>query len=255
MADAKSQTQVVLSRAGDVATIAFSTTDGVNILSSRVIGELGEAVEKVAADARCRFVVLRGEGKVFMAGADIAQMQGFTDDQALAFARNGAHVFDAIEALPQATIAAINGHALGGGCEVAMACDFRIAVASARLGQPESRLGLIPGWGGTQRLPRLIGAGAARRLLFTGEQVTAEAAKQLGLIDELVAAAADLDAAIARWFEQIRPGSPMAVKMIKRAMLTQEEASQFAKCFVGDEAREGIAAFLQKRPPSWTIPA
>ncbi|MBK9128378.1 MAG: enoyl-CoA hydratase/isomerase family protein [Phycisphaerales bacterium] len=252
MANEKSQTTVALSRTGDVASIEFSSPDGINIFSSRVVGELGEAVEKVATDAQARFVVLRAKGKVFLAGADIAQMQRFTQDEALAFARKGQSVFDALERLPQVTIAAISGHALGGGCEVALACDFRLTVATAKFGQPEVRLGLIPGWGGTQRLARYVPLGMARRLLFSGEQITAEAARALHLVDEVVADAAELEAAVQRWVTLLTPGSPAAVKHLKRAMLSGDEAGEFAKCFVGTEAREGTTAFLEKRAAGWT---
>ncbi len=252
MANEKSQTEVRLSKNRDVATIEFVSGEGVNIFSSRVVGELGSAVEKVAVDPQVRFCVIRGQGKVFMAGADIAQMQGFTQDQALAFARKGHSVFDAIEKLPQITFAALNGHALGGGCEVSLACDFRIAVATAKLGQPESRLGIIPGWGGTQRLPKVVPLGVARRLLFSGEQITAEFAKSIGLVDEVVPTPAELEAALERWFTLLAPGSPAAIKHLKAALLTHDEAGQFAKCFVCEEARHGIGAFLEKKPAPWT---
>lgn len=252
MPSEKSQTDVRLDKQGDVATITFFSGEGVNIFSSRVVGLLGEAVEKVATDARLRFVVIRGEGKVFMAGADIAQMHSFTPDQALAFGRKGHTIFDALERLPQVTFAAINGHALGGGTEVSMACDFRIAVATAKLGQPETRLGLIPGWGGTQRMPRLLPLGVARRLLFSGEQITAEYAKQIGLVDEVVPTPADLDAALQRWFAALAPASPNAIKHVKRSLLTGKEAEEFAECFVSDESRAGIGAFLEKKPAPWT---
>ncbi len=251
MADEKSQTEVHLSKEGQVATIRFVPAAGVNIFSSRVIGTLGTVVEKVAADPRVRFVVFRGEGRVFLAGADISEMRHFTEDQGRAFATNGHNVFNAIEALPQITFAAMNGHAMGGGCELAMACDFRLIVKDARIGQPETRLGLIPGWGGTQRITRYVGLGQARRLLFSGEAIPAEEALRIGLVDEVVPSAADLDAALQRWFKMLAPGSPAAITRVKRALLQRDEIAEFGKCFSCSDAREGTTAFLEKRQPSW----
>ena len=210
MSNEKSQTEVHLSREDGVATIRFVPAAGVNIFSSRVIGTLGTIVEKVAGDPHVRFVVFRGDGRVFLAGADISEMQHFTEDQGRAFAANGHHVFNAIEALPQVTLAALNGHAMGGGCELAMACDFRLMVRDGKIGQPETRLGLIPGWGGTQRITKYVGLGAARRLLFSGEAISAEEAHRIGLVDELVPSAEELDAALQRWFKLLAPGSPTA---------------------------------------------
>jgi enoyl-CoA hydratase len=251
MAHEKSQTEVHLTKEGDVATIRFVPAAGVNIFSSRVIGSLGTIVEKVAADAHVRFVVLRGDGKVFLAGADISEMQSFTEDQGRVFATHGHHVFNAIEALPQVTIAAMNGHALGGGCELAMACDFRLITAKARIGQPETRLGLIPGWGGTQRITKYVGLGHARRLLFSGDGITAEEALKIGLVDEVVASAEELDGALIRWFKMLAPGSPAAITRVKRALLSRDEVGEFAKCFSCSDAREGTTAFIEKREPSW----
>lgn len=245
-------TQVTVIRNGPVATVQFSTEGGVNIFSSCVIGELGTQVEMLAADASVRFVVFRAVGKTFIAGANIKEMAVYNEDQGEAFSRHGHHVFDAIEALPAITFAAINGHAMGGGCEVALACDFRIAVASARIGLPECRLGLIPGWGGTRRLPRLIGPARARRLMFSGEALSAEAAAGIGLVDEVVPDQESLDAALSRWFESMKPGSPAAVRHIKHALLKGDETRQFALGFGTSEATEGMQAFLEKRKPSWS---
>lgn len=245
-------TQVELAHDGPVATFTLSTPTGVNILSSPVLGALGQHVQRLAEDASVRFVVFRGAGKTFAAGADIAQMSHFDEDDGLSYSKNGHHVFDAIAALPQVTFAAINGHALGGGCELALACDFRIAAASAKLGQPESRLGLVPGWGGTLRLPQLIGPAAAKRLMFSGEQISADEALQLGLVDEVVPSADALGPALACWFERMKAGSPAAIRRIKHAVLHHDETKQFAFCFSCSDAKEGMAAFLEKRPASWT---
>lgn len=251
MANEKSQTEVRLSKEGSVATIRFVPAAGVNIFSSRVIGTLGTVIEKVAADPHVRFVVFRGDGRVFLAGADISEMQQFTEDQARAFAQNGHNVFNAIEALPQITFAAMNGHAMGGGCELAMSCDFRLLVKDGKIGQPETRLGLIPGWGGTQRITRYVGLGQARRLLFSGDVISAEEALRIGLVDEVLPSAEELDAALVRWFKMLAPGSPAAVARAKRALLQRDEIEEFGKCFCASDAREGTTAFIEKRKPGW----
>lgn len=252
MANEKSQTEINLTRDGEVATITFVPTAGVNIFSSRVIGNLGTIIERVAEDSHIRFVVFRGDGKVFLAGADISEMQTFDEVQGRAFGSNGHHVFNAIEALPQITFAAMNGHAMGGGCELAMACDFRLIVSKGRIGQPETKLGLIPGWGGTQRITRYVPLGHARRLLFSGETITADEALKIGLVDEVVPSPEDLDPALDRWFKVLAGGSPAAIARVKRALLSHDEVAEFAKCFSCSDAREGMTAFHDKRPPLWS---
>ncbi|MBK9118044.1 MAG: enoyl-CoA hydratase/isomerase family protein [Phycisphaerales bacterium] len=251
MSHEKSHTEVHFERTGDVATILFRSETGLNIFSSRVIGALGTIVERLATDARARFVVIRGEGKVFLAGADIAEMSRFSEDQGLAFATHGHNVFNALEALPQPTFAAMNGHAMGGGCEMALACDFRLLVAGAMIGQPEVRLGLIPGWGGTQRLPRTVGLGAAKRMLYSGEPISAEEALRIGLVDEIVPAAEQLDAVLRTWFDRLAPAAPTAITRIKRTLRARDEIGEFAKCFICSDAKEGLTAFQAKRPPTW----
>lgn len=245
-------TSVELTRNGDIATIRFKSEKGVNIFSSRVMGELGEIIEHVAEDGKLRFVILRGEGRSFLAGADISEMSHFEEAQGRALATHGHRVLNAVENLPQVTIAAIHGPALGGGCELAMACDFRIATTGSKLGQPESRLGLIPGWGGTMRLPRLIGPARARRLLYSGGSVNAEEALVIGLIDEVVPSVEALDASVAKWIAEMTPGAPKAITRIKRALAHKDEIKEFACCFSCSDAREGMTAFLEKRPPNWT---
>jgi len=240
-----------MQRDGDVATVRFTTETGVNVFSSAVIDELGSQIEQIAADASIRFVVFRGAGKTFVAGADIREMAQLDEPAAREFSRRGQRVFDEIERMPQVTFAAINGHALGGGCELALACDFRIMVRSAKIGQPESRLGLIPGWGGTQRLPRLVGPAHARRLMMSGEPISAEHAQRIGLVDEVVLDEGALDPSLAMWFAQMRNGSPNAITLIKQAMVEANETQCFGRCFACRESREGMQAFLNKRPACW----
>lgn len=247
----EANTQVELFREGDVATLRIRSSSGINVLSSPVLGALDTLVQRLKDDRTVRFVVVRGDGRTFVAGADISEMSAYDESLGGRLSRLGHSVFDAIERLPQATFAAINGHALGGGCELALACDFRIGVETAKLGQPETRLGLIPGWGGTQRLPRVVGPAVARRLLFGGESISAQESLRIGLVDEVVPATG-LDAALQAWFERLRPGGPSAISAIKRALLTGDEPAEFARCFSHSEARDGMRAFLEKKPAPWT---
>ncbi len=247
----RQMTEVEVAQDGPLATLTFTTPTGVNILSSPVLGALGQHVKRISEDAGVRFVVFRGAGKTFAAGADIQQMAMFGEEDGRAYSKNGHHVFDAIAAMPQVTFAAINGHALGGGCELAMACDFRIAAKAAKLGQPESRLGLVPGWGGTVRLAKLVGPAHARRLMFGGESISADEALAIGLVDEVTPTPEDLGPAIARWCERFKPGSPSAIRRIKHALLHNDEIHQFALCFSCSDAKEGMQAFLEKRAAGW----
>jgi enoyl-CoA hydratase len=236
---------------GDALTITLVTEGGVNVLSSSVLGELGEAIKPIPENPSIRFVIIRGEGRAFVAGADIQEMSSFAEDDGLALSKHGNSVFNLLESLPKVTLALVNGHALGGGCELAMACDFRISTVSAKWGMPEARLGLIPGWGGTVRLQRLVGPTIAKRMMFTGDTISADEAKQIGLVDELVPTAEDLDAAAGRWMKQLSATSPNAVARIKRALLESEELEQFSLCFCCADSKEGMNAFLEKRPPNW----
>lgn len=244
-------TQASLTRHNGVATITFASDTGVNVFSSATLSALHNCVEQVAEDASVRFVVFRGSGKTFVAGADISEMSRFGEPAGKSFAEHGHHVFAAIEKLPQVTFAVINGHCLGGGCELAISCDFRLMSANGRIGQPEVKLGLIPGWGGTIRLPRLIGAPAARRLLFTGEGISAEQARTLGLVDEVVASPDELDACLERWLESLKHASPAAIKRLKHTLRSGDEVYQFATSFGCSDAHEGMKAFLEKRPAQW----
>ncbi len=252
MASEKSQTDVVLEKSGPIATVKFVTPGGVNIFSTRVVTTLGERIAPLAHDTQVRFVVLRGEGKTFLAGADISEMSEFDEGRARVFAAQGHRVFNTLASLPQVTFAAINGHALGGGGELSLACDFRLMVRDARIGQPEVRLGLIPGWGGTQRLPRVVHSlGQAKRLLLSGEAISAEEAHRIGWIDEVVPTAADLDAALQRWFAALAPASPHAIARVKAALASGDEIAEFGRCFNAPDARAGTTAFIEKRKPTW----
>lgn len=251
MSEARVVTQVALEINDAVATIRFETETGVNVFSSPTMGALGNAVFKIAEDPAVRIVVFRGVGKTFVAGADIKEMTNFREEDGKAFSQHGHDVFSAIENLPQVTIAALNGHAMGGGCELAMACDFRLMVNGAKIGQPESRLGLIPGWGGTIRLPKLVGPNHARKLMFGGEAIGAEEALRIGLVDEVIPSIEEIDQTLDRWRRLMLMGCPAAIKRIKLALRDGDEIHHFADCFDTEACHGGMEAFIDKRPAPW----
>lgn len=228
----------------------------VNALSTALLLELQRAVAAFAAAPRTRVVVLTGTGKAFVSGADIAEMIDMDASRAREYAALGQSVFFDIENLPQAVIAAVNGFALGGGCELAMACDIRIASEAAMFGQPEVKLAVIPGFGGTQRLPRLIGHGRAKELILTGELIDAGEAHRLGLVNK-VTRADDLLADVERTATLIASRGPVAVRLAKQAVRLAGdvdlhsgcamEAELLARCFSSQDQKEGMRAFLEKR--------
>jgi enoyl-CoA hydratase len=246
---------------GAVATITINRPDKRNALNTPTRNGIIAALEKFKADATVRVVIITGSGdKAFIAGADIGEFEGRTPvDQFRAM--QGLQVYGAVDAFPKPVIAAINGFCLGGGCELAMACDIRVAADSAKLGQPEINLGIIPGGGGTQRLPRLVGTGAALKLLYTGELIPAAEALRIGLVDEVVPAA-DLLTRVRALAAQIAEKSPVALHLIKEAVRSSQrttldeglkhETTMFGLAFASDDKREGVDAFLNKRPPKFT---
>jgi len=236
-----------------IATITVNRPSVRNALSVATVQELGAAFEQAKMDSAVRAVILTGAGdKAFVAGADISEIAALDEGSGAEFSRRGQLVFDAIESLGKPVIAAINGHALGGGCELAMACMVRVASENAMFGQPEVKLGLIPGYGGTQRLPRLVGTGRALRLLLTGETITAAEALRLGLIDEIVPAATLLNRAEAL-ARQIAANAPLALKFCIEAVNRgfREEAVLFGKVCATEDMKEGTRAFLEKRAPEF----
>lgn len=244
-------THVELSKEDNVATVRFVSEKGPPVFSSSVLGELTTVVHELAEDSAIRFVVFRSSGKVFVAGADIKEMANINEDQGYSLSQHGQHVFNAVENLPQITFAAMNGHAMGGGCELALACSFRLMVSGAKIGQPEVRLGLIPGWGGTKRLPMIVPLGWALRMLYSGEVIKAEQAAEIGLVDEVVPSEEALDESLQRWFDLLKSGAPRAITRIKHAILNDDESHQFGLCFSCSDAKEGMQAFIAKRPPAW----
>jgi enoyl-CoA hydratase len=246
-----------LGREGPIALMTIDRPQVLNALNRQTLAELGRAADELRQDPDVRVVIITGSGdKAFVAGADISELASLTAAQAQEHARFGQRVFDAIEQLGKPVIAAINGFALGGGCELAMACTLRVAADTARLGQPEVNLGIPPGFAGTQRLSRLVGRGAALDLLLTGRHVTAEEALRLGLVNRVVAAA-DLMTAARALAGDLAAKAPLAVRYILDAVQRGSEvplaegafleASLFGLAFSTADMREGTRAFLEKR--------
>ncbi|MDP8908168.1 MAG: enoyl-CoA hydratase-related protein [Chloroflexota bacterium] len=248
-------------RRGLVAIVTVDQPDKLNALDSDRLGALHAAFREIDGDAAVRCVVLTGGGqRAFIAGADISAMATMSPDEALAFARLGHAVTSEIETLAQPVIAAVNGFALGGGCELALACDIRVASETAVFAQPEVGLGIPPGWGGTQRLPRLVGTGVAAELIYTGRRIDAAEALRIGLVNAVYPAAELMDRALTM-ANQIAVNGPKAVQVSKRLIGMSSaanpssglatEARLFADGFGSVEQRDGMTAFLEKRKPSF----
>jgi len=246
-----SQTTVQLHIDGCVARATFATEGGLNVLASAVLDRVYAVADEVRKNANVRVLVLAATGKVFVAGADIKELAGLDPAGAKAVAERGNRAFDALADLPCVTIARLHGAALGGGFEVALACDFRFAVKNAKIGLPESSLGLIPGWRGITRVQALAGAQAARQLTFSAAPIAAAEGLPLGLIDGVADDEAGLDALIAERIAALRRGSPNAIAQIKRALATGNDVQAFADCFAHADAKEGMSAFVEKRPANW----
>ena len=253
--------KLIVERQDGIGVIRINHPDALNALNTLVLSELGKAFDAFAADESVEVVVLTGEGRAFVAGADIAEMSAMTAQEGKAFGRLGADVFRKIEMMPQPVIAAVNGFALGGGCELAMACDIRIASSKAKFGQPEVGLGITPGFSGTQRLPRLVGLGKAKELIYTAAVIPADEACRIGLVNRVVEPGALMDEALAL-AAAIASKARLAVRYAKEAINRgtetdietgiDMETSLFGLCFATHDQKEGMAAFLQKRKPDFT---
>lgn len=245
-----SKTEVELVIEGDHASVTFFSEKGINVLSTDVLHELESAASEIA-QAGVRSAVFQSRGKVFVAGADIKQMDGFTEVQGKEYGALGHRVFGAIEKLPCITVAAINGAALGGGMELALSCDFRVAVKHAQLGLPEVTLGLVPGWGGIPRMTRLIGPSRAKKLFLSGLPIAASDAAEFGLVDEIVNSAEDLESRVPAFIKSFKRAAPAAVRLAKQGFNSGDDIAAFAACFNEPDAKEGIDAFVSKRPARW----
>jgi enoyl-CoA hydratase len=250
---------VRLDRDDSVATLTIDRPDAMNALDVPTLTELRERLRDVRSAEDVRAIVLTGAGdRAFAAGADIKYMSGLDAEGAKQWGELGHNVAQLLETSPKPTVAAINGFALGGGCELALACDLRYAARTAKLGQPEINLGIIPGWGGTQRLARVCGIGVAKDLILTGRIVDADEALRLGLVSALFDQLDLLERAVetARLLASKSPLALVAAKVALNHALQGDhienldrEADQFAELFSSDDAKEGLSAFVEKREP------
>ncbi len=271
---------IEVERKGDVVLITINNPP-MNVLCTTLLEELDDVLEEIKNDKTLRAAVLTGEGRAFVAGADIKEMKDMSTEKALKFSLLGQEVLNKIEQLPIPVIAAVNGFALGGGTELALACDIRIASEAAKFGQPEVNLGVIPGFGGTQRLARLIGSGKAKELIYTGDMIDAETAHSIGLVQKVVegykrdengeivrnekgkpvqdngpVVSAALDMA-----NTIASKGPLAIRSAKKVINKgidgrlseglRMEAEAFAELFSTDDQKEGMNAFVEKRRPEF----
>jgi enoyl-CoA hydratase len=248
---------LTLDVADRIATISANRPDKLNALNDALITELGAAMDEIAGRDDVAGVILTGTGRAFVAGADIGEIGGSTPAQAKALARKGQEVFRKFETSAKPTVAAVNGFALGGGCELAMSCHVRLASEAAKFGQPEVKLGLLPGYGGTQRLPRLVGKGRALQLLLTGDMIDAQEAYRIGLANAVVPAGELMDRARAMVTAMVA-NAPLALALTIETVnagydLALDEALRFEATAFGlaaatEDMAEGTKAFLEKRP-------
>jgi len=254
---------ILVTREENIGIVTFNRAKVLNALNHATMVELSAAIDELDSDRTVRCIILTGAGeKAFVAGADINELRAIASAaEGTEFAAWGQTIFFKIETLSKAVIAAVNGYALGGGCELAMACDIRMAADSAKLGQPEINLGIIPGYGGTQRLPRLVGKGRAKWLILTGDMISAQEALRIGLVDFVVPVAELMNKAkeLAR---KIASKAPLAVAWAKKSInvgteidlvaACAYEASQFGLVCGTEDRVEGTTAFLEKRPAQFT---
>jgi enoyl-CoA hydratase len=255
-------TNLIYEKKSRIAYVTLNRPTALNALNRAMLRELRAAMEDAQADPEVRgLIVSGGSGKAFVAGADITEIAPISAVEAAEFTRYGQAVFELIETLGKPVIAAINGFALGGGCELAMACTLRLATLAAQFGQPEVKLGVTPGFGGTQRLPRLIGRARALQMILTGDPIDCTEAHRIGLVNEIVPAEELIPRAEAILHRILR-NAPLAVRFSLQAVDqglnaslregTAIESALFSVCAASADKQEGTAAFLEKRPPNFT---
>ena len=247
--------------ANGIRTVTINRPDKLNALNKKVLEELDQAVQAICDEPDVRAAIITGAGpKAFVAGADIAEFTAVPAEGGALLAKKGQDIFSRIENCTKPIVAAVNGYALGGGCELAMACHFRLASETARFGQPEVNLGLIPGYGGTQRLTMLVGRGRALEIMLTGNPVSAAEARVIGLVNH-VTAPGELLGTTRKLLLDILQKSPVAVSKVIAAVNAcfdrgrdgyAEEIRLFGECFASGDKKEGIAAFLEKRKPDFS---
>ena len=247
---------------GQIAIVTINNPKSLNALNSATLSELNDCLAAIEKSKDIRVVIVTGSGaKAFVAGADISEMVNASAAEGRAMALLAKEAFYRLEKMPQATIAAVNGFALGGGCELAMSCDIRIAAANAKFGQPECNLGILPGFGGTQRLARLVGKGRAKELIFTCDYITADEAYRIGLANKVVPQEELMDTCMAMAEKILSKGS-YAISLAKMCIETgmdtdlnsglNMEATNFGLAFATGDKKEGMTAFLEKRPANLT---
>jgi enoyl-CoA hydratase len=252
---------VLLEKEEGIGIVYINRPQALNALNGQVLEELGQAIDDIKRDDEIKVVIITGAGdKSFVAGADIKQMQGFNPVEARGFGVLGQEVFRNLERLEKPVIAAVNGFALGGGCELALAADIRLASTKAKFGQPEVGLGITPGFGGTQRLPRIVGEGRAMEIILTANMIGAEEAFRIGLVNQVYPPEELMDEA-KKMAKKIMSNSPMAVRFSKMAInkgmqtdidtAMSIEADLFGLCFATRDQKEGMAAFLEKKKPDF----
>jgi enoyl-CoA hydratase len=243
-----------------VCTVTINNPESLNALNSIVIKELGKVFDDIAQDNDIKVVIITGAGRAFVAGADISEMSAMNPAQAKEFGFKGSSLFRKIEKFPIPVIAAVNGFALGGGCELAISCDIRVASEKAKFGQPEVSLGIIPGFSGTVRLQKIVGIAVAKELIFTGRIVDSEEASRIGLVN-FVVPAEELMTKANEIASKIAANAPQAVRLAKESInLSSEtdtdsgvgiESNMFGLCFSTEDQKEGMEAFLAKRKPDF----
>lgn len=254
-----SYSHIVFEQDGGIARVVVNRPEKRNALNRATVAELEDAFSRIAGDAAVRGLILTGAGeKAFVAGADIGELAALGAAEAQAYAERGQRALRLLETMGKPSVAAVNGYALGGGMELAMACTVRFASTGASFGQPEVKLGIIPGYGGTQRLPRLVGRGRAMELLLSSEVISAEEAGRIGLVNAVLAPAALMEYS-RKWLQKVLANAPLAVALTMRAVDTgldagldaglRFEAAAFGVAAGTEDAREGTRAFLEKRSP------
>lgn len=248
--------KIIVHRDNHLATVIINEPKTLNAINGQMLQELDSAFDKLANDKEIHVIILTGAGRAFVAGANIQEMSGMNYKEAKAFGKRGSSVFRKIETCPQPVIAAVNGFALGGGCELALACDIRIASEKATFGQPEVGLGITPGFSGTLRLARLVGLAKAKELILTGKAVTAEEASAIGLVNRVVAPEALMEE-VRSLASAIAGQAPLAVQKSKVAINNgwdlpvsegiELETELFAQCFETEDQKNGMSAFLKKQ--------
>lgn len=251
---------IIAERADRISIVKINRPDVYNAVNVEAILELEQAMKDLNDDKSVHVIIITGEGKAFVSGSDISRLRTMDAIAAREYSQTGQRVLSYIENMEKPVIAAVNGFALGSGCELAMACDIRIASEKAKFGQPEVKLGLIPGHAGTQRLARLVGVGKAKELIFTGDTIDAQEALRIGLVNQVVSPEALIEE-VKKLANKIMEVSPTAVRIAKTvinrgadANLTTAnsyETEAFSILFSTEDAKEGMSAFLEKRRPNW----